>query len=127
MTMSKPTQPAAPEPVAPPDPVVRTEPIAPPEPVAPPAPVVRAALVGPQRVGDPQAPTAKKSFCHRPGCYERFIPDPRAPHQKYCSPECAKAMRRVLVREKRYRDRVQAARLKRSARPSAGPVDRPNE
>jgi hypothetical protein len=78
----------------------------------------------PERVGDPQAPAVKKSCCHRPGCYEQFIPDPRAPHQKYCSPACAKAMRRVLVREKRYRDKVQAARLKRSAPPSARPADR---
>jgi hypothetical protein len=77
-----------------------------------------------ERVGDPQAPPAKKSCCHRPGCYEQFIPDPRAPHQKYCSPECARAMRRVLVREKRYRDKLQAARLKRSAPPAARPPDR---
>ena len=78
----------------------------------------------PERVGDPQEPAAKKSCCHRPGCYDQFIPDPRAPHQKYCSPACAKAMRRVLVREKRYRDKLKAARLKRSAPPSAGPAGR---
>ena len=77
----------------------------------------------PERVGDPQTPAAKKSCCHRPGCYERFLPDPRTPHQKYCSPECAKAMRRVLVREKRYRDKLKAARLQRSAAPPAGSVD----
>ena len=63
----------------------------------------------PERVGDTKETLAKKSCCHRPGCYERFIPDPRAPHQKYCSPECARAMRRVLVREKRYRDKLEAA------------------
>jgi hypothetical protein len=67
-----------------------------------------------ERVGDTQEPVEKKSCCHRPGCYEQFIPDPRAPHQKYCSPECARAMRRVLVREKRYRDKLKAARLENS-------------
>jgi hypothetical protein len=58
------------------------------------------------RVGDSQPTSEKKSCCHRPGCYEMFIPDPRTPDQKYCSPECAQAMRRVLVREKRYRDQL---------------------
>jgi hypothetical protein len=67
-----------------------------------------------ERVGDTQEPLGKKSCCHRPGCHERFIPDPRAPHQKYCGPECARAMRRVLVREKRYRDKLEAARLEKS-------------
>ena len=80
-----------------------------------------------ERVGDPQAPSAKKSCCHRPGCYEQFIPDSRAPHQKYCSLECARAMRRVLVREKRYRDKLQAAQLKRSVLPAATPLDRQME
>lgn len=75
----------------------------------------------PERVGDPKEPFAKKSCCHRPGCYEQFIPDARVPHQKYCSPECARAMRRVLVREKRYRDQLEAARLKRSAPPVVAP------
>lgn len=59
------------------------------------------------RVGDSQPTARKKSCCHRPGCYELFIPDPRTPDQKYCSPDCAQAMRRVLVREKRYRDRLE--------------------
>ena len=77
----------------------------------------------PERVGDTQEPLEKKSCCHRPGCYERFIPDPRAPHQKYCSPECARAMRRVLVREKRYRDKLKADRLKSSAPPASSPPD----
>lgn len=85
------------------------------------------ASASPERVGDHQEPREKKSCCHRPGCYEQFIPDPRALHQKYCSPECAKAMRRVLVREKRYRDKFKAARLKRSAPPSARPADRQME
>lgn len=56
--------------------------------------------------GDPKGTSGKKSFCHRPGCYERFTPKPQSPHQKYCSPECYKAMRRVLVREKRWRERL---------------------
>ncbi|MCY2980082.1 MAG: hypothetical protein NTU79_15550 [Planctomycetota bacterium] len=48
----------------------------------------------------------KKSCCQRPGCYGRFDPHPRAPHQKYCGPECYKAMRRVLIREKKWRERL---------------------
>lgn len=78
----------------------------------------------PRRVGDNKELAEKKVCCHRPGCYEQFIPDPRAPHQKYCSPECARAMRRVLVREKRYRDKLKAARLKKSAPAPSSPPDR---
>jgi hypothetical protein len=81
--------------------------------------------VPPERVGDTQAPPEKKSCCHRPGCYERFIPDPRTPHQKYCSPECAQAMRRVLVREQRYRNNLKADRLKSSGPPAEPPSDGP--
>lgn len=57
----------------------------------------------------------KKSCCHRPGCYERFDPHPRAPHQKYCSPACYKAMRRVLIREKKWRESLKLT--KKQSRP----------
>ena len=45
----------------------------------------------------------KKNFaeylCSRPGCYELFSLEPRAPHKKFCSPLCRNALRRVLQRE----------------------------
>ncbi len=44
--------------------------------------------------------------CHRPGCYVRFAHTPRSPHQKYCSARCRQALRRVLVREQRWRRRM---------------------
>ncbi len=43
--------------------------------------------------------------CHRPGCYECFAPTTRSPLQKFCSPLCMQAMRRVLQREARWRRR----------------------
>lgn len=68
-----------------------------------------------RREGDPQENSAGKSCCHRPGCYVRFTPPPQSPHQKYCSIECYEAMRTVLVREKRWREKQLAARRKRGA------------
>jgi hypothetical protein len=67
------------------------------------------------REGYHKEKSQKKSCCQRPGCYEQFDPHPRAPHQKYCGPECYKAMRTVLVREKRWKDRL--ALRKKSKRP----------
>ena len=103
-----------------------TEPIAI-EPVAVPAQAVNETPIARARVGDSQPRARKKSCCHRPGCYELFTPDSRTPDQKYCSPECAQAMRQVLVREKRYRDGLKSKRLKRSKTPPKGPVDLQNE
>ena len=52
-----------------------------------------------------QQPAAeKKSCCQRPGCYEHFSPSPRSPLQKFCSWLCRQALRRVLIREGRWRD-----------------------
>jgi hypothetical protein len=62
--------------------------------------------------GDTKGRSQKKSCCHRPGCYVRFTPKPQTPHQKYCSPECYKAMRRVLIRERRWRERLKPAKQK---------------
>lgn len=45
-------------------------------------------------------------ICARPGCYERVIPTDRSPLKKYCSHECYMAMRRVLERERRWRERI---------------------
>ena len=51
-----------------------------------------------------QQPAAeKKSCCQRPGCYEHFSPSPRSPLQKFCSGLCRQALRRVLIREGRWR------------------------
>jgi hypothetical protein len=73
-------------------------------------------------VGDTKAAAGKKSCCHRPGCYEQFLPAPQTPHQKYCGPECYQAMRRVLIREKRWRDKLKADKLKHSEpAPSTAP------
>ena len=45
-------------------------------------------------------PGAEKNFfCQRPGCYEQFVLSPRSPGQKFCSPLCRQALRRVERRE----------------------------
>ena len=71
------------------------------------------------REGYHKEQSKKKSCCHRPGCYARFDPHPRAPHQKYCGPECYKAMRRVLIREKKWRERLKHGKKKPSPKPSS--------
>mgnify|MGYP001190460590 CR=1 FL=1 len=96
-------------------------------PVAVPAQVASETPIAIARVGDSQPLTRKKSCCHRPGCYELFTPDPRTPNQKYCSPDCAQAMRQVLVSEKRYRDGLKSNRVKRSTTPPKEPSDLQNE
>jgi hypothetical protein len=50
--------------------------------------------------------------CHRPGCYDCFVPVPRSPQQRFCSPSCRLALRRVYQREVRLR-----RRRRRGARP----------
>ena len=46
---------------------------------------------------------ASQTFsCHRPGCYERFAKTARSPLQKFCSSGCRQALRRVLIRERRW-------------------------
>jgi hypothetical protein len=42
--------------------------------------------------------------CDRPGCYEVFLRTSRSPRQKFCSEECRRAMQRVSVRERRWRE-----------------------
>lgn len=51
--------------------------------------------------------------CHRPGCYVLFARSDRSPLQCFCSPLCRQALRRVLLREARWRRR-------RRHRPPAG-------
>lgn len=44
----------------------------------------------------------KKIRCHRPGCYECFEASSRSPLQRFCNALCRAALRRVLVRERRW-------------------------
>lgn len=44
----------------------------------------------------------EKSCCQRPGCYRRFTPPPQSPLKKFCSSRCRKALRRVILRERRW-------------------------
>ena len=48
----------------------------------------------------------EKSCCNRPGCYTRFTPPPRSPLQKFCSPRCYGAFRAVVLRERRWLERL---------------------
>lgn len=56
--------------------------------------------------GYQETDSAKNLSCSRPGCYERFAPSARSPLRKFCSPCCRQALRRVLVRESRWRQRL---------------------
>jgi hypothetical protein len=47
----------------------------------------------------------EKTRCHRPGCYEQFHPPARSPLKKFCSCSCRNALRRVIVRERRWNRR----------------------
>lgn len=53
-------------------------------------------------VGNARELDSKKVPCARPGCYQCFDPRPRSPLQRFCSPLCRKALRRALIREKRW-------------------------
>jgi hypothetical protein len=54
-----------------------------------------------------KADPEKNCCCDRPGCYERFARTARSPQQKFCSAACRAALRRVLVREARWRKRFE--------------------
>ncbi len=53
-------------------------------------------------VGNAPEPDSRKIPCARPGCYECFDPHPRTPLKRFCSSLCRKALRRVLIRERRW-------------------------
>lgn len=53
--------------------------------------------------GYPHPQGAEESCCRRPGCYEVFVKTARSPLQKFCSSLCRQALRRVLLRERRWR------------------------
>lgn len=52
------------------------------------------------REGERPAEAGEKTPCARPGCYARFVPSRRCPHQCFCSCLCRKALRRVIQRER---------------------------
>ena len=53
--------------------------------------------------GYPHWQEVADSCCRRPGCYEAFTRTARSPLQKFCSASCRQALRRVLLRERRWR------------------------
>lgn len=57
------------------------------------------------REGYHEASEAEKIGCDRPGCYETFTLSPRSPLRRFCSCGCRQALRRVLIRERRWRQR----------------------
>src|SRR4029078_13067128 len=59
--------------------------------------------------------------CDRPGCEECFTPSKRSPCQRFCSPSCRQALRRVIERERQWRRRAPRARQKRPTPPCRGP------
>ena len=64
----------------------------------------RAARVQPPREGqrpDDFPQPFSGCCCARPGCYERFVPSPRSPEQRFCSSACRQALRRVRQRDVR--------------------------
>ena len=56
----------------------------------------------------PTADDGRNSCCQRPGCYEAFAKTARSPLQKFCSAGCRQALRRVLIRERRWKRRLGA-------------------
>lgn len=60
------------------------------------------------REGYTKETSQEKSCCHRPGCYRRFTPPPQSPLKKFCSPRCSKAVRRVILRERKWVARLKA-------------------
>jgi hypothetical protein len=59
--------------------------------------------------------------CDRPGCYCLFVPKGNASGQRFCCVECRRALRRVLDREARWRQR----RRRRWSNRRWGPVRPP--
>lgn len=47
----------------------------------------------------------KAHACRRPGCYAWFVKTLRSPLQRFCSTGCRQALRRVLIRERRWQRR----------------------
>lgn len=52
-------------------------------------------------------PEGEQPFpCRRPGCYDWFTKSARSLLRKFCSPGCRRALRRVLIRERRWKRRL---------------------
>ena len=65
-----------------------------------------ASCARPDGEGYPHLKDDTDSCCRRPGCYEGFAKTTRSPLQKFCSAACRLALRRVLIRERRWRRRL---------------------
>jgi hypothetical protein len=63
-----------------------------------------------EREGYPYPKEGEGFCCGRPGCYVGFVKTARSPFQKFCSIPCRQALRRVLVREQRWRQRLRGTR-----------------
>jgi hypothetical protein len=62
------------------------------------------AVLPPEAVeGYGDAGSGEKSRCQRPGCYETFPLSTRSPLKKFCNSNCREALRRVWIRERRWR------------------------
>ena len=55
-------------------------------------------------------------MCHRPGCYTVFVVKDEQTNRRFCSVGCRLALRRVLDREARYRQRRRGRRRERVTR-----------
>ena len=64
----------------------------------------------PVREGQPPAGDCDFFRCERPGCEEWFIRTSHSPCQRFCSPSCRQALRRVLERERQWRKRASGER-----------------
>ena len=73
----------------------------------------------PAQAGEGQRPARDCEFfcCQRPGCEEWFALSSRSPCRKFCSPSCRQALRRVIERERRWRQRARLARRQRRPGP----------
>jgi hypothetical protein len=60
-------------------------------------------------------------MCDRPGCYVTFLVPQEAACRRFCSVACCLALRRVLDREARYRQRRRRWRRERRLRRWSGP------
>jgi hypothetical protein len=76
------------------------------------------------REGYQKPPPEKKFSCQRPGCYAYFSATSRSPLQKFCSPLCRQALRRVLIREERWRAYFAARAVAAGGPPGSRRLDR---
>ncbi len=76
----------------------------------------------PQTCAGQRAASEVELFCcERPGCEVHFTLTSRSPCQRFCSPSCRQALRRVIERERRWRQRGLRARRQPIAKQLRGP------